>query len=386
MVRCDKHETKETIEFIRELFHSDNFIPLHEPCFSGNEKKYLNECIDSTFVSSVGKFVDQFEEEVVKYTKVKHAVATVNGTAALHIALLLAGVKENDEVVTQPLTFVATCNAISYINAVPVFVDVDLDTMGLSPEKLEHFLSNNTIMVNGVCCNMKTKRRISAVLPMHTFGMPVRLNELAQVCSKYNIAIIEDAAEALGSLYKGKHAGTIGLLGTLSFNGNKTITTGGGGMILTNDSELAEKAKHITTTAKMPHKWNFDHNMVAYNYRLPNLNAALGCAQMENLDKIILEKRILAKKYQLFFQDKEIEFINEPFETVANYWLNAIRLETLQERDMFLQETNDKGVMTRPLWKLMNQLPMFCNSETADLENSIWLADRVVNIPSSVKV
>ncbi len=375
---------KETIEYIRELCDTNKVILLHEPRFIGNEKKYLNECIDSTFVSSVGKFVDQFESEVVKFTGAKYAIATVNGTAALHIALLIAGVKRDDEVITQPLTFIATVNALSYIGAHPVFVDVDIDTLGLSPEKLEYFLSQNTVFINGECFNKTSKRRISAVVPMHTFGLPARIDDIISVCNKYNIKVVEDAAESLGSYYKGKHTGTFGLLGTLSFNGNKIITTGGGGMIITDDEALAKKAKHITTTAKIPHKWDFEHDMIAYNYRLPNINSALGCAQMESLPGYIIRKRILAKKYEQFFADKPVKFINEPENSKANYWLNAIILENLGERNLFLEETNSKGVATRPIWKLMNSLTMYKNAQAGNLENSKWLEDRVVNIPSSV--
>ena len=375
---------KGTIAFIREIYNTDQQIALHEPRFIGNEKKYLNECIDSTFVSSVGKFVDQFEAEVAKFTGAKYAIATVNGTAALHIALLMADVKREDEVITQSLTFIATVNALSYIGAHPVFVDVDLDTLGLSPEKLEHFLSQNTELINGECFNKTSKKRIKAVVPMHTFGMPARIDEIISVCNRYNIVVIEDAAESLGSYYKGQHTGTFGLLGTLSFNGNKTITTGGGGMIITNDESLAKKAKHITTTAKLPHKWDFEHDMIAYNYRLPNINAALGCAQMESLPAFLMKKRIVAKKYEQFFASKPINFITEPQHSEANYWLNAVILENLEERNVFLEETNINRVATRPIWKLMSSLVMYKNAQTANLENSEWLEDRVVNIPSSV--
>lgn len=377
---------KDIITFVKELYDTDQFIPLHEPRFNGNEKKYVNECIDSTFVSSVGEFVNRFETEVAKFTGAKYAIATVNGTAALHIALLMAGVEQNDEVITQPLTFVATANAISYVRAHPVFIDVDKDTMGLSPEKLEHFLSLNTHIVNGVCINKKTNRRIRAVVPMHTFGLPARIDELLAVCNKYQIALVEDAAESLGSYYKGKHTGTFGLLGTLSFNGNKTITTGGGGMIITDDEALAKKAKYITTTAKVPHRWDYEHDMVAYNYRLPNLNSALGCAQMETLPEFLERKRALAKTYQTFFEEKTIDFIAEPQDSISNYWLNAVVLNDLEMRNNFLEETNNNGVMTRPIWKLMNSLPMFSQAQAGNLENSKWLEDRIVNIPSSVIV
>lgn len=376
---------KETIAFIRDYYESEEFIPLHEPYFSGNEKAYLNECIDTTFVSSVGKFVDKFEQDIANYTKAKYAVAVVNGTAALHIALLMADVEKDDEVITQPLTFVATCNAISYIGAKPVFVDVDKDTMGLSPEKLEHFLKQETQMVNGICVNKKTKRKIKAVVPMHTFGIPIDIDALQIVCDAYGLKIIEDAAESLGSYQNGKHTGTKGLIGTLSFNGNKTITTGGGGMIITNDEIIAKKAKYITTTAKKPHKWDFNHDELGYNYRMPNINAALGCAQLEKLPEILKSKRILAENYKSFFNDKSAKFVIEPKNATSNYWLNAIILNDKYQRDNFLEETNKARVMTRPIWKLMNSLPMYKNNQSGNLENSAWLEERVINIPSSVK-
>jgi perosamine synthetase len=375
---------KEFISFTKNTFKTEEFIPLHAPIFIGNEKKYLNECIDSTFVSSVGEFVDQFENEMAKFTGAKHAIATSNGTAALHIALLMAGVERNDEVITQPLTFIATVNALSYIGATPVFVDVDKDTLGLSPEKLEYFLIHNTEMVNGNCVNKKTNKKIKAVVPMHTFGFSARIDEIILVCNRFNIVTVEDAAESLGSHYKGQHTGTFGLLGTFSFNGNKTITTGGGGMLVTNDDEIARKAKHITTTAKIPHPWNYEHDMIGYNYRLPNLNAALGCAQMEKLPFILEKKKILSDKYETFFKDKSIQYISGPTESVSNYWLNAILLENLDERNSFLKETNENGVMTRPIWKLMNSLTMFKNAQTGNLDNAKYFEERVINIPSSV--
>lgn len=377
---------KSIIHHIRQSFNTDEFIPLHEPSFGGNEKKYLNECIDSTFVSSIGKFVDQFEEEIVKYTGAKYAIATVNGTAALHTALLLAGVEANDEVITQPLTFVATCNAIAYIRAYPVFVDVDKHSLSLSPEKLLQFLSDHMQMVHGKCINRITKRRVKAIVPMHTFGFPGDLDELLNISKKWGLVLIEDAAESLGSFYKNKHTGTLGLIGTLSFNGNKPITTGGGGMIITNDENIARKARHITTTAKVPHRWDFEHDTLGFNYRLPNINAALGCAQMENLPAIISKKRNLAKAYSKFFQDMDITFIKEPKNTRSNYWLNALILEDMEERNAFLEATNNNSIMTRPIWKLMTSLPMYCNAQTGNLENAKWLEQRVVNIPSSVKI
>ena len=375
---------QEFISFTKKTFKTEEFIPLHAPIFIGNEKKYLNECIDSTFVSSVGKFVDLFENEMVKFTGAKHAIATSNGTAALHIALIMAGVEHDDEVITQPLTFIATVNALSYIGASPVFVDVDKDTLSLSPEKLEHFLTHKTEMVNGNCINKKTKKKIKAVVPMHTFGFSARIDEIITVCNRFNIATVEDAAESLGSYYKGQHTGTFGLLGTFSFNGNKTITTGGGGMLVTNDDEIARKAKHITTTAKIPHPWDYEHDMIGYNYRLPNINAALGFAQMEELSLILKKKKILADKYETFFKDKSIQYITSPKESISNYWLNAVLLENLEERNSFLKVTNENGVMTRPIWKLMNSLPMFKNAQTGNLDNAKYFEERVINIPSSV--
>ena len=375
----------EIIAFIKDLYGKEGIIPLHEPFFQGNEKAYINECIDSTFVSSVGKFVDQFEEHVSRFTNADFAVATVNGTSALHIALLLAGVGHGDEVITQPLTFVATCNALSYIGAHPVFIDVDKDTLSLSPEKLEHFLKFKTEQINGQCFNKATKRRIRAIVPMHTFGLPARIEELVAIADRYHIDLIEDAAESLGSFYKAKHTGTFGRMGVLSFNGNKTITTGGGGMILTNDEDLARKAKHLTTTGKTPHRWDFVHDQVAYNYRLPNINAALGCAQMESLPAILKAKRRIAESYKRFFENRSQVYIAESRDCRSNYWLNAIILGDLHERNHFLEQTNDNGIMTRPVWRLMNRLPMFSGAQTENLENAYWLEERVVNLPSSAK-
>ena len=377
---------EKTVEFIQTAYDTKDFLPLHEPVFFGNEKKYLNECIDSTFVSSVGKFVDQFEKMVAEYTGAKYAIATVNGTAALHIALKLLGTDENSEVITQPLTFVATCNAISYCNAKPIFIDVDKDTMGLSPEKLKQFLIGETIQKDGICYNKTTGRKITAVVPMHTFGHPCKIDEIAAICDKYNIALVEDAAESLGSYYKGQHTGTFGKLSAFSFNGNKTITTGGGGMIITDDEELAKQAKYLTTTAKVPHPYEYIHDEIGYNYRLPNLNAALGCAQMETLESILKSKRELAEQYIDFFVTQDIDFAKELSDTKVNYWLNAVVLKDKEQRDLFLKETNDSGVMTRPIWTLMNKLEMFKKCQCTDLSNALWLEERVVNIPSGVRV
>ncbi|MCF8296738.1 MAG: LegC family aminotransferase [Saprospiraceae bacterium] len=376
---------KSVISFIRNLYNTEDFIPLHEPCFIGNEKKYLNECIDTTFVSSVGKFVDLFEKKISEYTGAKHAVVTVNGTEALHISLLLSNIGRNDEIITQPLTFIATANAISYMGAHPVFIDVDRETLGLSPQKLENFLSENTEIRNNFCFNKISKRYIKACVPVHTFGHPIRIDEIKIICEKYKLILIEDAAESLGSLYKGKHTGTFGKLGILSFNGNKIITTGGGGMILTDDEELAKQAKHITTQAKVPHKWEYIHDKTAYNYRMPNINAALGVAQLDNLDNFIKNKRELADIYKNFFKKTEIEFFTEPKNAFSNYWLNVIILKGKTERDKFLEYTNSNRVMTRPVWRLMNKLEMYKYCQAGNLENSEWLEDRIVNIPSSFR-
>ena len=375
-----------TIEFIQEIYKSKEFIPLHEPRFSGNEKKYINECIDSTFVSSIGKYVDEFEEKIAKYSGAKFAVATSNGTSALHVSLLLANVDQNDEVITQSLTFIATCNAISYCGAQPIFIDVDKDTMGLSPAALECFLKDNTTVKNKQCINNITGRVIKACVPMHTYGHPCKIDKIKQICDEHHIFLIEDAAESVGSKYKDKHTGTFGQLGVMSFNGNKIITSGGGGCIVTNDKILAKKAKHLTTTAKVPHKWDFNHDMVGYNYRMPNINAALLVAQLENLNSFLANKRKLAKTYEEFFKTQEYTFFKEPKLSKSNYWLNTLLLKDKTQRDKFLKETNSSNVMTRPVWIMMHKLSMFENAQCGDLTNSEWLNDRVVNIPSSVVV
>lgn len=376
-----------TIDFIKNLYGNQDFTPLSVPVFAGNEKKYLEECIDTTFVSSVGKFVDRFEEEVARYTGAKKAVVCVSGTNALHMALMLSGVEREDEVLTQALTFIATCNALSYIGAHPVFVDVDRSTMGLSPDAVKEWLVKNAEVRNGQCYNKNTGRRVKACVPMHTFGHPVRIDELAAVCEEYHIELVEDAAESIGSRYKGKHTGTFGKVGAISFNGNKTITTGGGGMMLFNDEELGAYAKHITTQAKVPHRWEFKHDHIGYNYRMPNVNAAIGCAQLENLDKFVANKRATAAAYAEFFKGiDDIEFFVEPENCFSNYWLNVVILKDKEAQQDFLQQTNDNKVMTRPIWELMTRLPMFENCENDGLKNTIWFADRVVNIPSSVRV
>lgn len=380
-------EFKKITDFIHELYGAKDFVPLAVPVFIGNEKKYLNECIDTTFVSSVGKFVDRFEDDIAKYTGCKRAVVVVSGTNALHMSLMLAGVERDDEVLTQALTFIATCNALSYIGAHPVFIDVDRDTMGLSPVAVREWLTKNAELKDGQCYNKRTGRRVRACVPMHTFGHPVHLDELVEVLNEYNIPLVEDAAESIGSLYKGKHTGTFGKIGALSFNGNKTITTGGGGMMLFNDEELGAFAKHLTTQAKIPHRWEFRHDHIGYNYRMPNINAALGCAQLEHIEEYVASKRETAKAYEEFFKDiPDIEFFVEPKDTRSNYWLNVVILKDRDAQQSFLQYTNDNGVMTRPIWELMNRLPMFEKCENDGLKNTIWFADRVVNIPSSVRV
>ena len=373
----------EFLEVAREIFGND-FIPLHRPVFEGNERQYLVDCIDSNFVSSVGAKVTEFEEKVAAFTGSKYAVATVNGTAALHVAIELAGVKPGDEVISQALTFIATCNAISYAGAKPLFVDVDLDTMGLSPAALKRFLEQNAEKRVRGTYNKISGKKISACVPMHTFGFPCRIAEIVEICADWDIALIEDVAESLGSYVRNRHTGTFGSMATLSFNGNKVITTGGGGMIITNDSELAKRAKYITTTAKVPHPYEFVHDEIGYNYRMPNLNAALGCAQMERLNEILAIKTKLADQWGVFFDQNDVRFVRAIDENKANHWLNTLVLDSREERDNFLKFTNDNGVMTRPIWTLMSKLPMFKECQTDGLENSLWLEDRVVNIPSSV--
>ncbi|MBK9672213.1 MAG: LegC family aminotransferase [Bacteroidetes bacterium] len=374
---------KSSIDFIKQQFPNLDFIPLHAPVFNGNEKKYLMECIDSTFVSSVGKFVDEFELNLAKYTGAKYAVAAVNGTAALHMAMLVAGVKRNDLVVTQALSFIATCNAISYLSAEPLFIDVDMDTLGMSASKLKAYLAENTEQKTDGCYHKSSGQKISACVPMHTFGHPCKIDQIAAICEEYGIALIEDAAESIGSTYKNKHTGTYGKLGAFSFNGNKTITCGGGGAIITNDEALAKKAKHLTTQAKIPHRWEFKHDSIGYNYRMPNINAALACAQLEQLDKFLIEKRSLANRYSEFFNAGEIDFVKEPVDSKSNYWLCAILMKNEKERDSFLSCTNDAGVMTRPIWTLMQKLEMFKNCKHDKLENSLSIEARLVNLPSS---
>lgn len=373
------------VSFVRDQYKTNQFIPLHEPRFRGNEKKYLIDTIDSTFVSSVGAFVDKFESEMQEKTGAAKSIAVVNGTASLQVALRLAGVKAGDEVITQALSFVATANAIAYNNAEPVFLDVDMDTMGLSSKAVEIFLEKFGELREDGCYNISTGRRIAACMPMHTFGFPVHLNELLAVCTKWNIPLVEDAAESLGSYYEGKHTGTIGLLGGFSFNGNKTITCGGGGAIITNDIEIGQQAKYLTTTAKRPHPYEFFHDELGYNFRMPNLNAALACAQLESLDTFLTDKRELASQYAELFNTLGIKFRQETPNTKANYWLMCVELENKAEREIFLKSTNNSGVMTRPIWTLMYRLPMYEHCQRDAQQNAEYLEERIVNIPSSVR-
>jgi len=378
---------EDIVTVIKDAFPGQAFIPLHAPIFPGNERKYLLDAIDSTYVSSVGAYVNKFEQMMCDITGAPHAVAIVNGTNALHLALILADVEREDEVLTQSLTFIATCNAISYLSATPVFIDVDKDTLGLSPASLKLFLGQNARKGDdGFCYNKNSGKRIKACVPMHTFGLPCRVDEIAQICDQWNIILVEDAAESIGSSYKGKHTGTFGQLGIFSFNGNKTVTCGGGGAIVTNDGTLAHRAKHLSTQAKVPHAWEFVHDEIGFNFRMPNLNAALACAQLEQLNSFMSNKRDLAQLYQKKFKSLNLSILEEVNEAKSNYWLNGILFENRHQRDEFLKYSNDKGVMTRPVWELMHRLRMFSGGNNAPLPNSEWIADRLVNIPSSVRL
>ena len=374
---------KDFIKLVRNIYGED-FVPLHRPIFIGNEKQYTLDCIDSNFVSSAGNMISKFEKQIADFTGAKYAIAAVNGTSALHTCLKLIGANSSTEVITQALTFVATANAIDYCSSKPIFLDVDKDSMGLSPAALKKFLTQNTVSKGGKTINKKTRKHIVACIPMHTFGHVCRIEEILEICNEFNIKLIEDAAESLGSYSSNKHTGTFGLMGAISFNGNKIITTGGGGMIITDDKNLAKEAKHITTTAKTAHPYEYNHNKVGFNYRMPNLNAALGMAQAENLDFFIKEKRLVAQQYKDFFDMAGISFVTERANTISNYWLNTILLDGSKQRESFIKYTNKAGIMTRPIWTLMTELDMFKDCQHDDLSNSIWLRDRVVNIPSSV--
>lgn len=378
---------KDLIAFIRDWYQTDQFIPLHEPRFNETEKQYVIDAIDSTFVSSVGEYVDRFESELATYLGVNRVVATVNGSAALQVALRLAGVKGGVEVITQPLTFVATANAIAHNNASPIFIDVSRETLGLCPNALEDFLNKSAEKRGKRTFNKVTGNRIAAIVPMHTFGHPCNMGRLTEVANEWNIPIVEDAAESLGSKISTKHCGTFGKLGVLSFNGNKVITCGGGGAILTNDDALADRAKHLTTTAKVKHQWEFVHDELGYNYRMPNLNAAFACAQLERLDGFLADKRTLSDAYNAFFNEIEWgEFFNEPDGCSSNYWLNALVTADKKQRDYFLKTTNESGVMTRPIWQLISDLEMYKKCQKGDLKNARWLQNRIVNLPSSVRL
>ena len=377
---------EDIIQFIRRWYATDDFIPLHAPLFNELDREYVMDAIDSTFVSSVGEYVNRFEHELAQYVGAGRAVATVNGTAALQVALRLAGVEADTEVITQPLTFIATANAIAYNNAHPIFVDVDRETMGLSPDALEGFLQEFAEKRSGGVYNKSTGRRISAIVPVHIFGHSCKIDQLVKVAEEWEIPVVEDAAEALGSWRNGEHCGTFGKLGIFSFNGNKTITCGGGGAIVTDDETLADKAKHLTTTAKTSHPWEYIHDQVGYNYRMPNLNAALACAQLNRLDLFLHDKRKLAKAYEGFFQERELGvFVSEPKSCQSNYWLNTLIMKSEDEKEDFLKKTNKAGVMTRPIWQLMPDLDMYRNCQTGSLDNARWLQERAVNLPSSAR-
>lgn len=377
---------KSFLDLVRDHYNSaDEFIPLHAPVFRGNEISYVTETIKSTFVSSVGAYVDQFEVMMKSITGAKYAIATVNGTAALHIALHSLGVSSGDEVITQALSFVATANAIRYTGANPVFLDVDLDSMSLSPVALLAFLESECEFKDQIVTNKRTGKRIKAIVPMHTFGNPGRIEEICKIAERFRLDVVEDSAESLGSYVNGKHTGSFGRLGVFSFNGNKTVTCGGGGAVVTDDESLGKRLKHITTTAKVPHPWEYSHDELGFNYRMPNLNAALACAQLEQLDDFLKEKRELSLKYIQFFENTMVTFKKELKNSVSNYWLNTIEFQSKSDRDKFLSETNGAKVMTRPSWNPLNTLPMYQNCFSDSLKNTNHIADRLVNIPSGVK-
>jgi len=373
------------VSVIRNQFDTVDFIPLHVPQFWGNEKKYLLDTIDSTFVSSVGAYVDRVEEQIAQLTSVARATAVVNGTAGLQVALRIAGVMPGDEVLTQALTFVATANAIAYNHATPIFLDVDHDTMGLSPIAVRAFLEEFGELREKGCFNKKTDKRISACMPMHTFGFMCRIDEIVAICAEWGIPVVEDAAEALGSSYKNRSAGTFGQTGVFSFNGNKIITSGGGGVIVSSDPHFAARAKYLTTTAKIPHKWEYVHDELGYNFRMPNLNAALLSAQLEQFDAYKASKRELFEAYKADFQSTGLQLVPIPENTDWNYWLISVMLENKEQRDEFLKDTNDQGVMTRPIWQLMYRLPMYAGCQRDGQSNAEYLEERIVNIPSSAR-
>lgn len=374
------------IGFIRSRYPEKDGIPLHEPCLGEREKEYVNAAMDSTFVSSVGRYVDQFESMVCAYTGARFCIAVVNGTAALHTALVSIGVKTGHEVITPPLTFVATVNAIAYCGAEPVFLDVDTDTLGLSPGALERFFKNHVVYKNRIARNKKTGRPISACLPVHLFGHPCKIDRIVDICDCYNIPVIEDGAESLGSFYRQKHTGRFGSCGIFSLNGNKIITSGGGGAVITDDEKLSIKIKHISTTARVSDASDFVHDRIGYNYRMPNLNAALACAQMERLPLFVENKRDLALKYKDAFAESELDWFPEPENAISNYWLNALVAENRERRDMFLDEAKKSGVLARPVFRLINTFRMYRHCQTDALENARRLEQKMLNIPSSVRL
>jgi aminotransferase in exopolysaccharide biosynthesis len=380
------NNNQKIIEYIKILYPKQDPVLLHCPEFLGNEKKYLDECIDTKFVSYIGRFVAGMEDKIKEITGAKYAVALVNGTSALHMLLLAIGIKPGDEIINQSLSFAATSAAIVHAQGTPVFIDVEQSTLGMSPDSLQGFLSEYAEVIDGNCLNKKTGKKIKAVIPMHTFGHPVRVNEIQKICDEYSLLLIEDSAESLGSFYKGKHTGTFGRAGILSFNGNKLTTTGGGGMVITDDEAIANRIRYISTTAKRPHRWEFYHDEVGYNLRMPSLNAAVGLAQLEYFDRILENKRETAMTYQQFFNTIGIRFITEPDNSKSNYWLNAIMFNDRKQRDEFLEYSNDNGVQTRPAWRLLHTLPPYQNCQHTETPNAEYIADRLVNIPSSVRV
>ncbi|QIC48471.1 LegC family aminotransferase [Lysinibacillus sphaericus] len=377
---------KQWIKFIEDVkgMYGKDFVPLHEPTFNDKEVEYVTDCIKTGWVSSVGSYVTRFEEDLAKFVGVKRAVAVVNGTAALHIALKVAGVEVNDEVLMPSLTFIATANAVSYLQAIPHFVEVERNTLGVDAIALRNYLEEISEVRNSELFNKQTNRRIKALVPMHTFGHPVALDELIKLCEELNLVLVEDAAESLGSYYKGKHTGSFGKVNAMSFNGNKIITTGGGGAILTNDEKLADYAKHLTTTAKVPHKWDYVHDEIGYNYRMPNINAALGCAQLEKMPSFIRQKRNLTEKYmQIVSKTTGVQLFNEPVDCISNYWLQTLTLDDSHHRDEILAFLNDNGVMSRPIWTPMHKLRMYQNCPKADLSVTEQLNQSIINIPST---
>jgi aminotransferase in exopolysaccharide biosynthesis len=372
--------------YIKTLYPKQNLVLLHCPEFLGNEKEYLAECIGTKYVSYLSHFVTDMENKIKEITSAKYAVALVNGTAALHMLLLAVGIKPGDEVITQSLSFAATAAAIVHAGGVPVFVDVERETLGMSPESLEGFLRENTEMSDGKCINSKTGRQIKAVIPMHTFGHPVKIEKIKQICDEYSLLLIEDAAESLGSFYRRRHTGTFGKAAILSFNGNKLVTTGGGGMVITDDEAIANRVRYISTTAKRPHRWEFYHDEVGYNLRMSGLNAAVGLAQLEYLDTILSNKRETAFLYRQFFNSMNVPFIVEPENAQSNYWLNAILFANRNERDEFLAYSNDNGIQTRPAWTLLHKLPPYQSCQRTETPNADYIEDRLVNIPSGVRV